>query len=603
MILNALADYYDRLAEDPKQDVAPFGFSRQKISFEIILRPDGSLFEFHDARKESDGRRVPKLVIVLGQAKPTGSGINPCFLWDNAQYLLGFKVDDPKPERTMRAFEAFRERHLDVESEIDDEAFSTVCRFLQSWDPSSAAEHPELGDISTSFGVFRILGAQKYVHERAKILTYWRTQLAGDDDTPVAPSLVSGEVQPIARLHQPSIKGVRGAQSSGATIVSFNLDAFESYGKSQSYNAPVGVDDAFKYCTALNRLTSDSHRRVNVSGTTIVFWSEKPTPFEDDFGPVLDDTTAEDQETLDRLRGFFNRLRSAREGDKLDDADVPFYVLGLAPNASRLSVRFWMAGTVQQLAERLGHHLADLELDGAPDERPLTIRRLALATAKPKKGRPDEEKVSPLLVGGLLRSVLSGSPYPQALLNHVVERIRAEAFADKDKRKDWRAAMHCRTAILKAFLNRNHAMDIAVRLDAARPEPEFQLGRLFAVLERIQNDAHDRKIERTIRHGILAGASVTPSVVFPRLLRLSRHHTERLATTKEEAGQRRVWLKSTADQQVTAICDVLESFPHRLSLNQQALFFVGYYQQREELFTSNTSEKAQRRRRPAEAKE
>jgi len=278
MILNALVNYYDRLAADPESDIAPFGFSRQKISYEIVLKPDGQPAALHDARVENNGRLVPRLLVVPGQAKSSGSGLNPGFLWDNAQYMLAFKPDDPKPDRTQKAFVAFRDRHLALEGEISDEAFSVVCAFLRRWGPAQAADHTELPEIAGSFGVFRIQGEQEYVHDRPRIKAYWLTQTAAEGEGPKAPSLIGGEVQPIARLHEPKIKGVRGGQSAGATLVAFNAEAYESYGKSQSFNAPVGVEHAFKYCTALNRLTMRPDRQVHLGDTTVVYWTEKPTP-------------------------------------------------------------------------------------------------------------------------------------------------------------------------------------------------------------------------------------------------------------------------------------------------------------------------------------
>lgn len=595
MILNALVEYYDRLEADPEHDVAPFGFSRQKISFEVVLNLDGSLHAFQDARRESESRRIPRSLVVPDQAKPSGSGINPCFLWDNAQYMLGYKPDDPKPDRTGRAFEAFRDRHLALEQEIGDDAFSAVCQFLRTWDPARAAEFPELPEIAGSFGVFRILGSHEYVHEREKVLAYWRGQIDAGADAMEGPSLISGTVQPLARLHQPLIKGVVGAQPSGAAIVSFNLDAFESYGKSQSFNAPVGVEDAFKYCTALNRLLSDKRRRVQLSDATVVFWTERPTGFELDISMMFAEQRAagaslelaEDQKTIDRVRGFLNRLKAARAGDRLEDADVRFYVLGLSPNASRISIRLWQAGTVQQSAERLGQHLADLELDyRRPDARPLTLRQLVLETARPKKGWPDEKSVSPLLAGTVFRSILSGGPYPQSLFTAVLERIRAEGFAHKDKRRDWLEAVHRRAAILKAYLVRKARLagqkeEDLVSLNKDHPNPAYHLGRLFAVLEKTQEEAYDNQLNTTIKDRYFSSASAAPVTAFPRLLRLHAHHLEKI----EHPGRR-----TNLEKLIQEICAHLEGFPGHLPLDEQGLFFIGYYHQRQAFFTSTKSD-------------
>ncbi len=580
MILNALVDYYNRLEADPEEHVAEFGFSRQKISFVVVLDPNGSLSAIQDARQDDGGRLVPRLLVVPGQAKPPGAGINPGFLWDNTQYMLGFKADDPKPHRTLRAFEAFRDRHLVIESEINDESFSAVCRFLQDWAPDKAAGHSDLAEIGVAFGVFRLVGRQEFVHERPKVRSYWVKQIAADDDMPLAPSLISGEVQPIARLHEPKIKGVRGAQSSGATLVAFNADAYESYGKSQSFNAPVGVEDAFKYCTALNRLTMKRDRQVHLGDTTVVFWSDKPTAFEEEaFGVFEPIRNAEDTATLDRLKGFCNRLRRASEGASFDDGDVPFYVLGLSPNAARVSVRFWLTSTVQQFAERLGQHLADMDLAGAPPTMPpITLQRVIDQTAR------ERDEIQPLLGGAVLQAVLSGGPYPQSLAAAVLRRIRADGQTGG-------VNGHIRAAILKAYLARkarltNQQETIAMSLDKNCPRAAYHLGRLFAALEKTQEDALGGELNVTIKDRYFSSASANPVAAFPRLLRLHAHHLDKLGAEKRG-------LKITREKLIQEICDHIntaDGFPAHLPLDEQGLFFIGYYHQRRDFFVSKKTE-------------
>lgn len=580
MILQKLVEYYDRLDADPNEDIARFGFSRQKISFVIVLNPDGTLSAFHDARVEDGKRRVPRLVVVPGQAKSSGSGVNPGFLWDNSQYMLGFKEDDAKPDRTLRAFEAFRDRHLALEGEIGDKGFSTACKFLREWDPARPAAGSELAGIAVAFGVFRLAGEQGYLHERPKVRSYWLEQVGADRGVMRVPSLISGEVQPIARLHEPKIKGVRGAQSSGAPLVSFNDRAYESYGKSQNFNAPVGIEDAFKYCTALNRLTTKRDRNVHLGDTTVVYWSEKPTQFESDMFGVFEMENAEDDGTLDQLKGFFNSLRRAAEGISIEDADVPFYVLGLSPNAARVSVRFWLAGTVQQFAEKLGQHVVDLALAGGPpDMPPITLQRMIDQTARERKD------IQPLLGGAVLRSVLTGGPYPASLATAVLRRIRADGQTGG-------VNGHIRAAILKAYLLRKARITkqkeiILMSLDENCTHVPYQLGRLFAALEKTQEDAaFGREINATIKDRYFSSASANPVAAFPRLLRLHAHHLDKLGAEKRG-------LKIVREKLIQEICgriDAEEGFPAHLPLDEQGLFFIGYYHQRQDFFTSKKSD-------------
>jgi CRISPR-associated protein Csd1 len=531
-----------------------------------------------DARRDVNGRAVPRMLVVPGQAKPSGSGINPGFLWDNSQYMLGFKADDAKPDRTKQAFEAFRDRHLAAERDIADESFSAVCRFLGAWAASDAAAHEELADIIAAFGVFRIAGTQEYVHERPKVRSYCLAQSAADLEAPRAPSLVSGEVQAIARLHEPKIKSVRGAQSSGATLVAFNADAYESYGKSQSFNAPVGIDDAFKYCTALNSLTTARDRQVHLGDTTVAYWSEKPTDLEDELFGVFEGTSAEDPVALDRLKGFFNRLRRASDGAPFTNGDVPFYILGLAPNAARISVRFWLAGTVQQFAERLGQHLADLEIGGAPPNMPpISLQRIIDQTAR------ERDDIMPLLSGAVVQAVLSGGPYPAALMSAVLRRIRADGQLGG-------ISGHIRAAIVKATLVRkarftNQQEIVSMSLDKDCPRTAYQLGRLFAALEKTQEDAQGGELNVTIKDRFFSSASANPVAAFPRLLRLHAHHLNKLGTDKRG-------LKIVREKLVQDICERIhanDGFPAHLPLDDQGFFFIGYYHQRQALFACKPS--------------
>ena len=290
MILHSLDTLYDRLRNDPAYRVAPSGYSLQKVSFKVVLTPTGALLAIQDAREPSRGTLRPKQILVPGHAKSTGSGLNPCLLWDNSGYMLGYKADDKAPQRTRQSFSAFREKHVALEAEIGASAFSALCRFLESWDPASAPEHPVLADAArTGFGVFQIQGEARYVHDDPRVSAWWDAQREVQSGGERGHCLVSGQERRLARLH-PKIKGIAGAQSAGAAIVSFNDDAYESYGKSQSYNAPVSKDVSVRYVTALNALLDGpmrSKHRFTLADTTVAFWTEQPTWTEDIFLPFV----------------------------------------------------------------------------------------------------------------------------------------------------------------------------------------------------------------------------------------------------------------------------------------------------------------------------
>lgn len=579
-LLPALVGYYHRLEADPTQAVAEYGFSREKVHFAVVLNPDGTLFSFDDIRERNDrGKPIPRLTLVPDGGGRSGTGLKPFFCWDNTGYALGRDNKD-KPERADKMFAEFRELHLSFRDELaGDEGFVALCAFLERWEPGRAESLPNWEEAAGLNVIFKIRGRVGYIHEGGAVRAAWLRRMAAEGECEPGIrgiSLVTGEADEIARLH-PQISGVVGANSSGAAIVSFNLDAFESYGKSQSYNAPVGTRDAFRYTTALNRLLADGRRRIAIGDATVVFWADRQdaTDAEEFFRAFLGEEAHEGAEhpgTVDRLRAFLDAALQGRLADQISDPDAPFYVLGLSPNASRLNVRYWLAGTVRQFAERLAEHARLLDLVGArPEDPPLAIRRLVAETARERKD------IAPHLAGEVARSVLAGLPYPLTLFSAVIRRIRADSTVN-----------HRRAAILKACLIRNFQKEVPVALEKENPEGAYQLGRLFAVLEKAQEDSSEGVLNRTIKDAYFGSAAATPGTVFPRLMRLHHHHVEKLPATREEAVRLRKRSKGYFEQLAREVFGRITGFPAHLPLEKQGLFYVGYYHQRQDFFTKKT---------------
>ncbi len=580
MILQALNSYYERLEQDRAIGIAPFGFSRQQIAFCVTLNADGSLHAIDDIRERNGKKAVPRSLVVLGNAKPSGSGINPGFLWDNPAYMLGYKSDDMKPERTRDSFVAFRKRHLDAEAAIDDPEFSAVCRFLEKWNPAEAERHPSLVEISTGFGVFRIRAADHYVHEQKSVRQWWQQQLTdaeADADSTIGQCLVTGEVGPLARLHEPKIKGVWGAQSSGAAIVSFNLDAFESYGKEQSLNSPVSEQAAFQYCTALNHLLrSNSPQRVQIGDASTVFWTERPTAAENLLPWVFEPNKDTENEALkNRIQTVLRSIASGSYPGEFGNPGTPFYVLGLSPNAARLSVRFWWVSNLGELIEKIFQHFDDLRIEHSKERDPefLAVWQLLRETAR------DSKDIPPLLSGAIMRAVVTGCAYPEALYGSVLRRIHADRQLD-----------YSRAAIVKAHLNRRNRLGIRqlgkklyVSLDSSQPNASYHIGRLFAVLEQLQKDS--LPAATGIRDRYFGTAMASPALVFPHILNNSHHHLAKLTRSKELAiddvsGRRHRYVSL-----ITDICHRIEEFPPFHDQTEQGLFAVGYYHEQRWLYT------------------
>ncbi|WP_419805094.1 type I-C CRISPR-associated protein Cas8c/Csd1 [Terriglobus sp.] len=597
MILQRLAEHYDRIVAEGKAELALPGKSVQRISFAVVLHPDGTLHSFADERIEEGKQQRARSIVVPGQSKPSGSGINPCFLWDNAEYLLGWCADPVRAERATRAFEASRERHLSLEAQVNDPSFSAVCTFLRTWTPEQAEPHAaRLSEIATNFGVFRIVGERKYVHETVEITAANRVS---DAQEIAGHCLVTGRFEPVARLHEPKIKGVSGAQSSGALLVSFNASAFESYGRSQSYNAPVSQGVTFRYTNALNSLLSDREKRISLGDTTVVYWADHPTPLEGALGGIFssppEDPPEEDFIRVQQAKRLLMQLRDGIRNTVLDEPERPtkFFILGLSPNASRLSVRLWIEQDASELRQNLAEHVQDLALGGGRDGRMLAVWQIVQATGRAERDKAtgrvksyDTKATSPQLAGELARSILTGAPYPQALLATVIRRIRSDGDVA------W-----ARVSAIKSVLVRNarkqkeapdmHAApvwtktsEIVMELNEQNSSLAYRCGRIFAVLERAQEqsvtqDNPNARLNATIKDRFFGAAAAAPLLVLPRLLVLNNHHTRKL-----REGSKRY---------LTGLLGaIMESkpfaFPRQLTLEQQGEFIVGYFQQRQDFY-------------------
>jgi len=584
MILQKLCEYYDRIDADPTQTIAQEGFAPQKISFAVVINEDGTLHEIQDVRDTSGKKPVPQIMRLPFEKRT--SGVKSMFLWDKAEYLLGYvppeiadapedetdaarKTRERKVQRIAACHTATRELHEAFESKTEEAGFKTLCKFLKQWQASDLTEPQRtiLTEIGTGFGVFRIQGKKQFIHDNPELRKLWVKSINQNSDEEVCGiCLISGEDNTLARLH-PVVKGVRDAQTSGASIVSFNDDAFTSYGKKQSFNAPVSENAAFKYATALNRLLQkDSGRKLQIGDTTCVFWADKPAIIEDLFAFGLD--TESQFEDEGRTAEIEKMLMRARDGNAdYPDAGVGFQVLGLSPNASRLSIRFWISDTAATLIDRLARHQQRLEIIKGPKDKwdliPLWL--VLVQTARESK------EIQPLLGGALLRSVLTDSRYPESLLAAVIRRVRAEQDIG-----------HVKAATIKAILIRNYQKEISVMLDTQRSENSYHLGRLFACLERAQEDALPG-LNATIKDRYFGAASSTPLTVFPRLIRLSQHHVGKL-----EGGK-----KVVAEKRLQEIIGRLDGFPSHLKLEDQGLFAIGYYHQRQDFFTKKEKPKSE----------
>ncbi len=590
MILAALNDYYQRLLGDPDSGIALPGYSQEKIGYAIVLDAAGQMVDVLDLRDKSGKKPLPRLMGVT-QPPKRASNIAPCFLWDKTSYVLGVSATS---KRSEQEHEAFKVLHREALAGSKDPGLKALLSFLERWTPDDFKENPHFvrqgEDIIDANVVFRFNGEHAYLHDRPAARAAWSRQQASGVSASQGICLVTGEKSPLARLH-PAIKGVNGAQSSGASIVSFNLSSFTSYGKEQGDNAPVSEQAAFAYTTALNHLLrrdANNRQRLQIGDTTVMFWAQASDKSAAEEGENLlaafFDPKDEDAQATQRLHDALQLVRQGRPlhdlGGHLEDG-IRIFVLGLAPNASRLSIRFWETDTLAHFAKRLADHFDDLALKPSPWRRPPSPQLLALTTAPIYDGKAKSEDVPPLLAGELARAVLTGARYPQSVLGTIVMRFRADGQITP-----------LRVALCKAVLRRAVRLDNEqgrnitqgeppVSLDTSCTDPGYLLGRLFSSLENVQRAALGKQINATIRDRYYGAASAAPASIFPVLLRNVQNHLSKLR--KEKAG-----LAVTLEKEIGQIVDALPTtFPRSLPIEQQGRFAIGYYHQTQARFAGN----------------
>jgi len=571
MILQALYDYYQRKVADPDpgRRLPAFGLEEKEIPFIIELAADGRPLGIVDTRQGEGKKKVgQRYRVPMGVKRSSGVAAN--LLWDSAEYVLGVDTRG-KPARVAEQHAAFRQRIADLpESARQDAGIQAIERFYANGGVAELRRDPLWPDILEGNPVltFRLHDEVDLICQRPAVVCACR----GDETAGAAKSicLVTGEPAPTERLHT-VIKGVWGAQSSGATLVSFNLDAFSSFNKEQGDNAPVSPFAAFAYTTALNHLLDrNSRQRFQVGDTSTVFWAQKEdAEAESVFAAVFGEQQDDPDARIERVRAVLSAVQSGQfDGGRGENR---FYVLGLAPNAARISVRFWYAAPLHEVAQRIRQWFADLKMvrGGKDPEFPSLFRLLAACA-----GQGKADNIPPNLGGDIMRAMLSGSPFPATWLNAAVQRCRAE-----------QNVTYLRAAAIKACLNRSRRssdssfiQEFSDMLDLANPNPAYRLGRLFAVLEKIQEEANPG-LNATIRERYYGAASSTPVAVFTTLLRLKNHHLAKLTHRGRAVNFERL---------LGEILDGIADFPRHLSLPDQGRFCLGYYHQRQDFFRKPT---------------
>ncbi|MBL8966585.1 MAG: type I-C CRISPR-associated protein Cas8c/Csd1 [Spirochaetaceae bacterium] len=579
MILQALNEYYERKASDPEIGIAPQGWEIRRFQYVVEIDNSGAFVRFHEL-KEGEGRQAQgKAFLVPSLGEKKGNGVKANFLWENIEYLFQIPVPtsakpNPDLERVADQHAAFIGKLATLQG--DSARIQALRRYSVSDEDRKRIVQDPLWEAVRKANPFLALSMRDETNSGwLPVAADEGVRRAVDDARPDGEEngycLVSGRHAEIVRLEPAGIKGVYGTDGKAErTFVSFNQDPFCSYSKQKNFNAPIGKRAAFAYTTALNTLLGkNSRQRLAVGDATMVFWSARRTHFEDDFAFFFAEPPRDDPESgTERIRNLF---MSTETGSYMDDpGEDRFYALGLSPNSARISVRFWEVGTVADFAGNIRRHYQDLAIVKPPKEPEFySLWRLLVNVAVQDKS----ENIPPNLAGDFMRSIMAGRPYPATILQAALRRINSDS---ENRVKPVRAAL------IKAYLNRhlrehpqNNIKEIAMALDTDQPSVGYQFGRLFAVLEKIQEEASPG-LNATIREKYYGSACSAPVSVFGTLMRLKNHHLAKIENKGRVVNLERL---------IGEIVGHVGDFPAHLDLHEQGRFAIGYYHQRQDFFT------------------
>ena len=605
MILQALVDYYARA------QLSPPGWELKAIPFLIVLAPDGQVVSVASRIDQENPRGSPILVPQSEIRSGKNAWAQPNLLWDHYGFILGEPKRKPngdmdptdsyeKAEKQLGAFVARIASLLLKHPEST--GLAAILKFYASGEYKKVFSRPdavEMAKIAGANMTFRLVDAvEPVVHEKwVQDVVSASATTDEDSDTVVAPKsamcLITGDVVEVARLH-PKIYRVCSKPTALAAANSKEAPAYSSYGKDQGFIFPVGKPAAFAYTTALNHLLRQgSPQRVQVGDASTVFWAERETEFETLPADIFGDPPKDDPDAGTRaVQTLLQAVHSGKWGQS--DETLRFYVLGLAPNAARISIRFFHCVTLGELGQRIAQHFEDLALVRGPhDAQYPSLKRLlqtvCLATSKQPFG--DMDRLPPNLGGAIVDAIFAGenAPYPAMWLNAAVGRCRAEQAKKTQQGAQAQNVPYARAAAIKACLNRQirranlsappHLLEkeFLPMLDLSNTHPAYRLGRLFAVLEKIQEEASPG-LNATIRDRYYGAASSTPVAVFTTLLRLKNAHLKKLS-----AGRTAQFEKLLGE-----VLGPVSEFPKHLPLPDQGRFALGYYHQRQDFFSKKT---------------
>lgn len=590
MILSELVKLYDRMSQDEefKGSLPALGMSTQSVVAILNLSENGDLLDIQDARVEkqlgNNKELVSRKVVMPGYDHPSGKGATPRFTWDKAEYALGVSVDGKKNSKAKDVlFPAFRDYHLIMRDKysIKDRGYLALCNFLLKHSPEDfPGEFAEkLKAMGQGVCAFKLDGDASWISDSPVVRNAWLKEYFAQENL-LGNCLISGEKDvPISRVIETKIK----LGDKGGSIASFNDRAYESYGKKQTYNSPISIECGHKAYNALNQLIANPKFHIKLAETTVVFWTEKKTESENVLSWIIGETPASEESMdvvqLQRMKAFWNVVRRIDDPDAaglVRELNTPFFMLGIEPNSARIVIRFWHMSTLGDLVVKLRAHHDALHIEKVFPSNPdrLTLRQILLETVR------DAKNIPPHLSGALLRSVIEGTIYPTSLFQLVLNRVNVSHADDKGKYRVGAKVTYGQASVIKAFLVRNKQKgELTMSLNTENKDPAYLLGRLFATLEKTQEEASGG-VNAGVGDKFYSSASATPRIVFPTILDLFKKWIKKLE------GDRK-GLAVIREKLVGEILDSIDSvkgFPANLTLEERGSFALGYYQQMRAFF-------------------
>ena len=579
-MLKALTEYYDCLRDRGDEELTPPGYSKVIVNYNLVLNPDGSVNAILPYVQEVAFGKKTRIVgrNELFPFRNSISGIAAETVDHREKYIFGLVYDGATQslladKNSLLAFDKCKEKNMEFLGDVHTDVAEAYKAFMQTWDPKAQLENEMLLRLGKEYSgakfVITLFGYEtEPLNRQREVMEKWDKSVSdvNTDDGIIGQCAVCGEVLPVARTHD-SISGL-GGLSTGVNLVCFNNTAFESYGKKQSYNSCISQKAMKKYTAALNYLAASDAHKQRIDDMILLFWAntrDDEQPYLDSFIYGVSPPSGEAENAM--LKAVFENMAQGKESDMEGvDFNTDFYVLGVKANSSRLAVKIFEKNSFGNFVKNISRHIVDMRFEQSDKQMP--VWQIASELKSPHS---DDE--NPEIAAKLLVSVLKGTPYPSFMLDAAVKRCRTDHDIPAKK---FYSVSRRRARIIRACLLRSSIINQGEysMLNENSTDTAYNLGRLFAVLEKTQTDALG-DINSTIKDKFFSSACATPYLVFPRLLKLTQSHLAKL-----DDGNR-----IYKDRLIQTILSAVDGeFPKALNTVKQGMFILGYYQQKEKLY-------------------